>query len=250
MLHYILKHILWWKDRRLGHRRLSLGSTTQLSEGKTPQVSNQNYRLRHRNPSSLDQHACPPPLQEQIVQNAPYVVLVGCNHPRQANKQLYIELSWQHWSESCSFFVIFWCLASLATRSLTLHLWWIHKPLLIALILWVFLWFFVAVFSLSVQFSSVQFSQSCPTLCDPMNRSMPGLPVHHQLPQFTQTHAHRVDDAIQPSHPLLSPSPPAPNLSQHQGLFQWVSSSHEVAKVFEFQLQHQSFQWTPRTDLL
>ena len=158
MLHYILKHILWWKDRRLGHRRLSLGSTTQLSEGKTPQVSNQNYRLRHRNPSSLDQHACPPPLQEQIVQNAPYVVLVGCNHPRQANKQLYIELSWQHWSESCSFFVIFWCLASLATRSLTLHLWWIHKPLLIALILWVFLWFFVAVFSLSVQFSSVQFS--------------------------------------------------------------------------------------------
>ena len=108
MLHYILKHILWWKDRRLGHRRLSLGSTTQLSEGKTPQVSNQNYRLRHRNPSSLDQHACPPPLQEQIVQNAPYVVLVGCNHPRQANKQLYIELSWQHWSESCSFFVIFW----------------------------------------------------------------------------------------------------------------------------------------------
>ena len=84
----------------------------------------------------------------------------------------------------------------------------------------------------SVQFSPV--AQSCPTLCDPMNHSMPGLPVHHQLPEFTQTHAHRVSDAIQPSHPLLSPSPPALNLSQHQGLFQWVSSSHKVAKVLEF----------------
>ena len=70
----------------------------------------------------------------------------------------------------------------------------------------------------SVQFSSV--TQSCPTLCDPMNRSMPGLPVHHQLPEFTQTHVHRVSDAIQPSHPLSSPSPPAPNPSQHQSLFQ------------------------------
>ena len=100
----------------------------------------------------------------------------------------------------------------------------------------------------SVQFSSV--SQSCPTLCDPMNRSTPGLPVHHQLPEFTQTHVHRVSDATQPSHPLLSPSPPALNLSQHQGLSKWVSSSHQVAKVLEFQLQHQSYQWTPRTDLL
>ena len=100
----------------------------------------------------------------------------------------------------------------------------------------------------SVQFSSV--TQSCLTLCDPMNRSTPGLPVHHQLPESTQTHVHRVGDAIQPSHPLSSPSPPAPNPSQHQGLFQWVNSSHEVAKVLEFQLQHQSFQWTPRTDLL
>ena len=86
----------------------------------------------------------------------------------------------------------------------------------------------------SVQFSSV--AQLCPTLCDPMNRSMPGLLVHHQLPEFTQTHVHQVGDAIQPSQPLLSPSPPAPNPSQHQGLFQWVSSSHEVAKVLEFQL--------------
>ena len=75
-----------------------------------------------------------------------------------------------------------------------------------------------------------------------MNRSMSGLPVHHKLLEFTQTHAHQVSDAIQPSHPLSSPSPPAPNPSQHQGLFQRVSSSHEVAKVLEFQLQHQSYQ--------
>ena len=100
----------------------------------------------------------------------------------------------------------------------------------------------------SVHFSSV--AQSCLTLCDPMNPSTPGLPVHHQLPESTQTHVHRVGDAIQPSHPLSSPSPPALNLSQHQDFFQRVSSSHEVAKVLEFQLQHQPFQWTPRTDLL
>ena len=79
-----------------------------------------------------------------------------------------------------------------------------------------------------------------------MNHSTPGLLVHHKLLEFTQTHAHWVRDAILPSHPLSSPSPPAPNPSQHQGLFQWVSSSHQVAKVLEFQLQHQSFQWTPR----
>ena len=87
---------------------------------------------------------------------------------------------------------------------------------------------------LSVQFSSV--AQSRPTLCDPMNRSMPGLTVHHQLLEFTQTHVHHVSDAIQPSHSLSSPSIPALNLSQHQGLSQWVSSSHQVAKVLEFQL--------------
>ena len=101
----------------------------------------------------------------------------------------------------------------------------------------------------SLQFSSVQ-SLSRVQLCDPMNRSMPGLPDHHHLLGFTQTHVHRIGDAIQPSHPLLSPSPPALNLSQHQGLFQWVSPSHQVAKVLEFQLQHQSFQWIFRIDLL
>ena len=100
----------------------------------------------------------------------------------------------------------------------------------------------------SVQFSSV--AQSCLTLCNRMNCSTPGLPVHQQLPEFTQTHVHWVHDSIQPSHPLSSPSPPAPNPSQHQGLFQWVSSSHQVAKVLEFQLQHQSFQWIFRTDFL
>ena len=84
----------------------------------------------------------------------------------------------------------------------------------------------------SVQFSS--FAQSCPTLCDPMNRSTPGLPVHHQLPEFTQTNVHRVSDAIQPSHPRLSPSPPDSNPSQHQSLFQWVNSSHKVAKYWSF----------------
>ena len=94
-----------------------------------------------------------------------------------------------------------------------------------------------------VKFSSV--AQSCLTLCNPMNRSTPGLPVHHQLPEFTQTHVHRVSDAIQPSHPLSSPSLPAPNPSQHQSLFQWVNSSHEVAKVLEFQLQHNSLQRNP-----
>ena len=98
------------------------------------------------------------------------------------------------------------------------------------------------------QFSSV--TQSCLTLWDPMDCSTPGLPVHHQLPEFTQTHVNWVRDAIQPSHPLSSPSPPTLNLPQHQGLFQWVGSSHQVAKVLEFQLQHQSFQWTLRIDLL
>ena len=99
-----------------------------------------------------------------------------------------------------------------------------------------------------VQFSSV--AQSCPTVCDPMNCSTPGLPVYHQLPEFTQTHVHRACDAIQPSHPLSSPSPPAPNPSQHQSLFQSVNSLHEVAKVLEFQLKHHSFQRNPRVDLL
>ena len=112
----------------------------------------------------------------------------------------------------------------------------------------ILLFFFKKLFLFFVCFSFSSFFFSCMDLirsdqsfsrvrlCDPMNRSMPGLPVHHQLPEFTQTHVHRVGDAIQPSHLLSSPSLPAPNSSQHQSLFQWVNSSHEVAKVLEFQL--------------
>jgi len=97
-------------------------------------------------------------------------------------------------------------------------------------------------FSLLMQWisSSVQ-SLSPVWLCGPMDCRMPGLPVHHQLLEFTHTHVHWAGDAIQPSHPLSSPSPPAFNFSQHQGLFQWVRSSHQVAKILEFQLQYQSY---------
>ena len=98
------------------------------------------------------------------------------------------------------------------------------------------------------QFSSV--AQSCLTLCDPMDCSMPGFPVHRQLLERTQIHVHRIGDVIQTSHPLLYPSPPAFNLSKHQGLFQWVSSSHQVTKVLEFPLQYQSSQRIFRTDCL
>ena len=99
-------------------------------------------------------------------------------------------------------------------------------------------------------FSVSSVAQSCPTLCDPIDCSMPGFTVHHQLPELAQTLVHRVGDTIQPSHPLSPLSSPAFNLSQHQGLFQSVSSSHQVAKVLEFQFQHQSFQWIFRTDFL
>ena len=124
-----------------------------------------------------------------------------------------------------------------------------HISLVGSVINWSIFLIYIAVFPVFIpQFSSV--AQSCPTLCDPMNHSTPGLPVHHHLPEFTQTHVHRFGDAVQPSHPLSYPSPPAPNPSQHQSLFQWVNSSHEVAKVLEFQLQHQVFQRNPRADLL
>ena len=99
----------------------------------------------------------------------------------------------------------------------------------------------------SFQFSSV--AQLYLNICDPMNCSTQGLPVHHQLLEFIQTHVHWVSDASQSSHPRLSPSA-APKPSQHQSLFQWVNSSYEVAKVLEFQLQHHSLQRNPRADLL
>ena len=98
------------------------------------------------------------------------------------------------------------------------------------------------------QFSSV--TQSCPTLCSPVDCSTPGFPIHHQLPERAQTHVHQVGDAIQLSHRLSTPSPPALNLSQHQGLFKWVSSSQQVAKVLGVLIQHQSFQWIFRTNFL
>ena len=100
----------------------------------------------------------------------------------------------------------------------------------------------------SHQVSSV--AQLCLTLCNPMDCSTPGFPVHRQLLEFTQTHVHWVSDAFQPSHPPSPPSPPAFNLSQHRDLFQWVSSSHQAAKALELQLQHQSFQWIFNIDFL
>ena len=103
-------------------------------------------------------------------------------------------------------------------------------------------------FSVIKQFSSV--AQSCPTLCHPMDCSMPGFPVLYQLLELAQTHVHEVGDAIQPFNHLSSLFPPAFNLSQHQGLFQRVSSLHKEAKVLEFQLQHQSFQCIFRTNFL
>ena len=107
-------------------------------------------------------------------------------------------------------------------------------------ILMVMSWYLIVVLT---EFGSV--TQLCPTLCDPMDCSMPGLPVHHQLLEFTQTHVHWVGDAIQPSHPVSSPFPPAFNLSQHRCLFKWVSSSHQVAKVLEFQLPMNTQDWSP-----
>ena len=95
-----------------------------------------------------------------------------------------------------------------------------------------------------------QFQFSLSVVSDSMNCSIPGFPVHHQLPELTQSHVPWIGNAIQPSHPLSSPYPPAFNLSQHQGLFQWVSSLHKVAKVLQFQLRHQSFQWLFKTDFL
>ena len=103
---------------------------------------------------------------------------------------------------------------------------------------------------LSLAIPFVVQSLSCVWLCNPMDCSTQGFPVLHYLPELAQTHVHWVSDAIQPSHPLSSPSPLALNLFQHQGLFQWVGSSHQVAKVLDLQLQYWSFQWISRVDFL
>ena len=137
---------------------------------------------------------------------------------------------WNNSISACHQHLLFYCWPSCSLSQRNSSLW--HRTSKVA----------------CVQFSSV--AQSCPTICGPMDCSTPDFPVHHQLLELVQTHVHRVSDAIQPSHPLSSPSPPAFNLSQHQGLFKWVSSSHQEAKGSELQLQHQSFQWIFRTDFL
>ena len=137
-----------------------------------------------------------------------------------------------------------------------LALWFFQIPMTILLLygnkfsclFWSFLLHWIQ--SAVLLFCHCSVTQSCPTLSDPMDCSRPGFCVFYHLLDVVQTHVHLVGDAIQPSQPLLSPSTPALNLSQNQGLFQWVSSLHQVAKVLEFQLQHPSFQWTPRTGLL
>ena len=132
-------------------------------------------------------------------------------------------------------------------NSISLYLWHITIPLCVFNIKGKILSKKVAN---QIQWCISSVAQSGPTRCELMDCSTPGFPVYHQLLELIQTHVHRVGDAIQPSHPLSSPSHPALNLSQCQGLFKWVSSSHQVAKVLEFQLQHQSFQWIFSTDFL
>ena len=135
----------------------------------------------------------------------------------------------QLWDKGPSIFIAAWRIFSCGTRTLSCSMWDL------------------------VPFSSVQFSsvaQSCPTLCDPMNCSTPGLAVPHYLPEFAQVHVHLIGDAIQPSQPLLPSSPSAFNLSQHGCLFHWVGCLHQVAKILELQLQHQPFQWIFRVDFL
>ena len=161
--------------------------------------------------------------------------LYSCHSCDSESYYKFLWIGWPEGWEECRVFVCLFSLISFSVCCLSLKYfpWREYKVRTFYL-------------SYSVQFSSI--TQSCPTLCNPMNRSTPGLPVHHQLPE-PDAHFYQVGDAIQPSHPLSSPSPPVFNLSQHQGLFQWASSLNQVAKGLEFRLQHQSFQWTPRTDL-
>ena len=180
---------------------------------------------------------CPCPEETKVVQTPANLWLSSFN----------VSFTLSHiWATNklggCVDFICIWwtphrpgkCLSAGGGRSRSIiHVFWVHSWR------WIQIMQIIHIISKEKNFAVVQFSlvaQSCPTLWNPMNHSMPGLPVHHQLPESTQTHAHWVGDAIQPSHPLLSPSPPAHNPSQHQSLLQWVNSSHEVAKVLEFQL--------------
>ena len=142
------------------------------------------------------------------------------------------------------FFLHFFICRNIMIRNFDLFISWLIN------MIWYFISWTQEQSLLFILISFVQFTQSCFTLCNPMDCSTTGFLVHHQLPELAQTHVCWLSDAIPPSHPLSSPSPPAFNHSQHQSLFKWVSSSHRVAKVLEFQLQHQSFQWTFRTDFL
>ena len=170
-----------------------------------------------------------------------------------AQRERNVVLNWAYCELSLK-----WTMEGFIFVSLPKSLMWIHF-----LIIWFFILKVEGIFigtwdnESIIQFASslycIQFSsiaQPCLTLCDLMDCSTPGFPVHHQLLKLAQTHVHQVSDAIQPSHPLPFPSPPAFNLSQHQGIFQWISSSRQVAKVLKLQLQHQSFQWIVRTDFL
>ena len=173
------------------------------------------------------------PLQYSVQENSMYHVVLGVAKSRTQLRDFHFLTSSPIQSLLVFSFVRKWCLQ-------LLNFLWNFEHNIVSLI-----W---SLFNISsdfwllnynhcfyyLQFSSV--AQLCPTLCDPRNCSTPGLPVHHNLPEITETHVHWDSDAIQPSHPLLSPFPPAPNPSQHQSLFQWVNSLHEVAKVLEFQL--------------
>ena len=159
--------------------------------------------------------------------------------------------TWWQWifTTSNSFFKPFWIHFSFLPWT------WANIDLLSVTIYLLFFrilyeWSPTACAFLGVGYFCFSITQSCPTLCSPMDCSTPGLPVHHQLLELTQTPVHWVGDAIQRSHSLSPPSPPVLNLPQHQGPFQWVGSLYQVARVLEFQLQHQSFQWVFRTDFL
>ena len=191
-------------------------------------------------------HMCPTILNPILP--APHPIPLGCPGARALNALLHASnLHWSSISHKVIYMIQCYSLKSSYPHLLP------HSPKVCSLHLWLLLFCCLTYRLIVTDFlnsiSSVQFRRSsCPALCDLMDCSMPGQHVH--LPEFTQTHMPWVSDAIEPSHPLSSPFPPTFNLSQYQGLFKWVSSSHQETKVLEFQLQHQFFQWIFRTDFL